>query len=51
MVRKLALVGVVAIAAFYLIAAPAQAAGAVRHTGTLVQHTGHQLAKFLRALA
>ena len=50
MVRKLSLVGVVAIAAFYLIAAPRDAAGAVRDTGSLVQHAGHQIATFLKAL-
>lgn len=50
MARKLTLVGVAAIAAFYLIVSPTAAAGAVRHTGTLLQHFGHQVATFLKAI-
>jgi hypothetical protein len=48
--RKLTLVSVVGIAAFYLVAAPAASADAVHHMGTLVAHAAHQIAKFLRAL-
>jgi len=48
--RKLTTVGIAAIAAFYLVAAPKTAANAVSHTGTFVQHAGHQVATFLRAL-
>ena len=50
MPRKLLLLGVAGIAAFYLIVTPAGAAKTVRHTGTFMQHTGHQVAKFLKAL-
>jgi hypothetical protein len=50
MARKLVLVGAVAIAAFYLIASPRHAAGAVTDAGSFVGHTGHQLATFLREL-
>lgn len=50
MARKLTLVSVAGIAAFYLVVAPAAAADVVKHTGTFVQHAGHQIATFLRAL-
>ena len=50
MARKLTLVGVAGIAAFYLVVAPAAAADAVTHTGNFVAHAGHQIATFLRAL-
>ena len=50
MARKLILMGLVGVAAFYLLAAPKSAANAVTHSGSLVRHTGHQIATFLRAL-
>jgi hypothetical protein len=50
MARKLTLVSVVGIAAFYLVVAPAAAADAVNNMGTFVAHAGHQIAKFLRAI-
>lgn len=50
MARKLTLLGVAAIAAFYLIVSPATAANAVKHTGLAMQHAAHQVATFLRAL-
>ena len=50
MARKLTLLSVAGVAAFYLVAAPATAAGAVKHTGTFMQHAAHQVATFLRAL-
>jgi len=50
MTRKLTLVSVVGVAAFYLVIAPAAAADTVNHMGTFVAHAVHQIAKFLRAL-
>ena len=50
MARKLTLVSVVGVAAFYLVMAPAAAADTVNHMGTFVAHAGHQIARFLRAL-
>lgn len=50
MARKATMLGAAAIAAFYLIVSPASAASAVRHTGGMAQHVGHQLATFLKAI-
>jgi len=50
MARKLTLVSVVGVAAFYLVIAPAAAADAVNHMGGFVAHAAHQIAKFLKAL-
>lgn len=50
MARKLTFLSVAGIAAFYLVVAPAHAADAVKQTGTVVAHAGHQIATFLRAL-
>lgn len=50
MARKLTLLSVVGVAAFYLVIAPTSAAKTVTHTGSLVAHAGHQVATFLKAL-
>ena len=50
MARKLTLLSVAGVAAFYLVVAPAAAADAVKHMGTFVEHAGHQVATFLKAL-
>jgi hypothetical protein len=48
--RKLTALGVAGIAAFYLVVSPTAAANAVKHTGILMQHAGHQVATFLKAI-
>jgi predicted small secreted protein len=50
MARKVTVLGIAAIAAFYLIVAPTAAANTVKHSGSLVQEAGHRIATFLRAL-
>ena len=51
MARKLAVWGVVGVAAFYLLVSPTAAGGAVKHAGTSLRHAAHQVATFLRSVA
>ncbi len=48
--RKVAVLGVVAIALFYLITSPQTAAGAVKSAGVGLQHVAHQVAIFLKSV-
>ncbi len=50
MPRKAAIVGVVAIAMFYLVSSPQSAASAVRSAGVGLQHVAHQVAIFLKSV-
>ncbi len=50
MPRKLLVIGVVAIAMFYLVSSPTAAAGAVKSMGVGMQHVMHQVAVFLKSV-